>query len=251
MIASTFVYAGVILAIVGTVCLVKPIARLRVRTRRRALGLVACGGIVAAAALLAPSFESHIGAPRTRHDEFGRVWRFHEVHTRRIAAPPERVYAAIKEVRADEILLFRALTWIRRGGRPLPPSLLNPGVDRPIVEVATQGGFILLADDPPRELVLGVVVARPPGARLPLNAELFRAAVPAGHALATMNFLVAADGRGGSIVSTETRVAAGGDAIERRFAAYWRTIYPGSALIRRMWLRAIARRSERSSSPSL
>ncbi|HYW41393.1 MAG TPA: hypothetical protein VE959_00970 [Bryobacteraceae bacterium] len=28
------------------------------------------------------------------------------------------------------------------------------------------------------------------------------------------------------------------------FAAYWRMIYPGSALIRRMWLRAIKRRAE-------
>jgi len=29
----------------------------------------------------------------------------------------------------------------------------------------------------------------------------------------------------------------------RRFAGYWRIIYPGSALIRRMWLRAVARRA--------
>ncbi len=30
-----------------------------------------------------------------------------------------------------------------------------------------------------------------------------------------------------------------------RFAIYWRVIYPGSALIRRMWLDAIRRRAER------
>jgi hypothetical protein len=29
----------------------------------------------------------------------------------------------------------------------------------------------------------------------------------------------------------------------RRFAAYWRVIYPGSAIIRRMWLRAIQHRA--------
>jgi hypothetical protein len=35
------------------------------------------------------------------------------------------------------------------------------------------------------------------------------------------------------------------DASTRRpFALDWRVIYPGSALIRRMWLRAIARRAE-------
>jgi hypothetical protein len=58
-----------------------------------------------------------------------------------------------------------------------------------------------------------------------------------------MNFFVTADGPGGSIVSTETRVFANSAAASRRFAAYWRIIYPGSALIRRMWLRAIERRA--------
>ena len=44
--------------------------------------------------------------------------------------------------------------------------------------------------------------------------------------------------------STETRVFATDDSARRRFAAFWRVIYPGSALIRRMWLRAIQRRAE-------
>ncbi len=42
----------------------------------------------------------------------------------------------------------------------------------------------------------------------------------------------------------ETRVHATDDPTKRKFAAYWRTIYPGSALIRVMWLRAIRRRAE-------
>jgi uncharacterized SAM-binding protein YcdF (DUF218 family) len=58
-----------------------------------------------------------------------------------------------------------------------------------------------------------------------------------------MNFLIAPDGPDGSVVSTETRVFATSPAARRRFAAYWRVIYPGSAIIRRMWLRAIRRRA--------
>ncbi|MCI0412232.1 hypothetical protein L0222_05445 [bacterium] len=50
--------------------------------------------------------------------------------------------------------------------------------------------------------------------------------------------------RGGSLVSTETRVFANSSESLRRFAIYWRIIYPGSDLIRRMWLRAIERRAE-------
>jgi hypothetical protein len=32
----------------------------------------------------------------------------------------------------------------------------------------------------------------------------------------------------------------------RSFTAYWRTILPGSAIIRRQWLAAIKRRAEKS-----
>jgi hypothetical protein len=43
---------------------------------------------------------------------------------------------------------------------------------------------------------------------------------------------------------SETRVHTTDAAAERRFAAYWRLIYPGSAFIRRMWLEAIRQRAE-------
>jgi hypothetical protein len=45
-------------------------------------------------------------------------------------------------------------------------------------------------------------------------------------------------------LTTETRVYAAGAKAVRGFAAYWRMIYPGSSLIRRMWLRAIKLRAE-------
>ena len=67
-----------------------------------------------------------------------------------------------------------------------------------------------------------------------------------GFALATMNYVVTPTARGGSLVSTETRVFANSAAARRRFAAYWRVICPGSALIRRISLRAIARRALRT-----
>lgn len=151
------------------------------------------------------------------------VWQFNEVHARRIAAPPEKVYEAIEQVRADEILFFRMLTWIRRGGRRLPQGILNAGIDRPLLEVATSTTFRYLADDPPHETVVGTCIA--PGTT------------------GAMNFLVQPDGDG-SLVTTETRVFADNPRARRRFALYWSVIYPGSALIRRMWLRAIALRCE-------
>jgi hypothetical protein len=170
------------------------------------------------------------------------VWQFNEVHTIRIAAPPDKVSAAIRQVRADEIFLFRTLTWIRRGGRSMPRNILAAGTQEPLIAVALAGGFVTLADDA-REIVIGCVVAAPPGARGKPTPALFTAPVPPGFALAAMNFRLTADGPGATWLTTETRVFASSASARRRFALYWRVIYPGSALIRRMWLRAIERRA--------
>jgi hypothetical protein len=235
VISSAVVYAGAALALIGLVFILKPIG----------LAVGSLGVALMAAGMLLPAPESRAGAPRTRLDEFAPAWQFREIHSTAVAAPPARVFEAIKHVRADEILLFRTLTWIRRGGRQLPDSILNAGDSTPIIDLATRTGFVRLAEDAPRELVIGTIVVAPPDARVEITPEVFRQPMPPGFAVATMNFLVRPDGAGGSRVSTETRVFATSDAARRRFAMYWRVIYPGSALIRRMWLRAIGRRVER------
>jgi hypothetical protein len=232
---SAVVYAGAVLAFVGFIAIfvVKPIG----------LAVAAAGIVLVAIGMLLPAPESRAISPRTRLDEFVPAWQFREFHSTVVAAPPARVFAAIKAVRADEIRLFRALTWIRRGGRRLPESILNAGDSTPIIDVATRTTFVRLAEDAPRELVIGTIVLAPPGADGQATPEAFRKSMPPGFALAAMNFLVTPDSGGGSVVSTETRVFANSDAARRRFAMYWRAIYPGSALIRRMWLRAIERRA--------
>jgi hypothetical protein len=244
MLGSAVVYSGFIVAFLGVVCIVKPIRRLRIGTRRRALAVFATGLALAFLGVVLPAPESRVERAETHLDELAPVSQFHELHTMRVDAPPERVYEAIQRVRADEIALFRTLTWIRRGGKPSPENILNPGNQAPIIDVATRSGFIYLAQDAPREVVVGTLLDAPRGTRRSaLTPDLFRRTLPPGFTLASMNFLVRPDGTG-SIVSTETRVYANNPAGRRRFAAYWRVIYPGSALIRRMWLRAIVRRAE-------
>jgi hypothetical protein len=246
MLASALLYLGLSIAVAGFVVCVKPSRWLPIVTRGRGLALVAAGVAVAAVAFALPAAESRIDHASTRLDEFMPVWQFNEFHTIRVEAPPARVYDAIKRVRADEIRLFLTLTWIRRGGRPLPPGILNAGDQRSILDISTATSFVWLADDAPREMVVGTVVGAPPGTpsgtRAKPTPDLFRKTLPPGFALATMNFIVTPNGDG-SIVSTETRVFTNSPEARRRFARYWRVIYPGSAIIRRMWLRAIERRA--------
>ncbi|MGI9077680.1 MAG: hypothetical protein ACR2G6_10170 [Gemmatimonadaceae bacterium] len=247
MLASMFVYLGLMIAVAGLVFVVKPIRRLRVPTRRRGVAITGVGLVMVGIALIFPASESRISRVETRLDEFAPVWQFREFHTIRVAAPPARVFEAIKRVRANEIFLFRTLIWIRTGGQPPPKTILEAAKrNDSLIDVATSSTFVYLANDAPREFVVGTVVGWPPGPREAITPEIFQKPLPHGFTLATMNFIVTPDGGSGSVVSTETRVYANTPSACRRFARYWRVIYPGSAIIRRMWLRAIERRARSS-----
>lgn len=250
MIGSAIVYSGLIVLVAGLILLVKPIRRLRIRTRWGGLRVAGVGLLLAGIGLMLPAGESRTIRPETRLDEIAPAWQFHEFHTIRVAAPPERVFEAVRRVRADEIFLFRTLIWLRRFGQPVPPRVQNAVArGESLIDVALRTSFTLLADEGPRELVVGTVVGAPPGWRGPLSPKTFQEPLPPGFTLATMNFLVTADGSGGSVVSTRTRVFANSPSARRRFAAYWRIIYPGSAIIRRSWLRAIERRATSPNEP--
>lgn len=250
MFGSAIVYSGLIIATAGLVLVVKPMRRLRIATRWRGLGVAGGGALLAGIGLILPAPESLVTRLQSRLDEFAPAWQFREFHTIAVAAPPARVFEAIESVRADEISLFQSLIWIRRGGQPLPETIRNAGGHgESLIDVALQTTFVRLARDAPRELVVRTVVGAPPGSRGRPTPELFQKPLSPGFALATMNFIVTSDGSGGSVISTETRVFANSPSARRRFAAYWRIIYPGSAMIRRMWLRAIQRRSTNLSIP--
>jgi hypothetical protein len=177
-------------------------------------------------------------------DDILPEFQFGEFHEVRVRAPAAQVFRAIRPVTAREIRFFRLLTWIRSpslGARR--ESIVAPSPNVPILEVALRTGFVLLAEEPDREIVFGTMLCR----RFPGLARIGPAAFAAfsepGYCKVAMNFRVTPQEAGFVRLTTETRILAVGSAASRQFAAYWRMIYPGSALIRRMWLDAIHRRA--------
>lgn len=239
------VYSGLVALALGLLSMVKPLRLLGIPTRRRGAVGVAGGVLLIACGVALPARAILSTGPRQRLDDFLPEYQFSERHEVQVKAPPARVFSAIKAVTAGEIRFFQTLTWIRspRIGRPARETILAAPSDQPILEVATRSGFVLLAEEADRELVIGAVLGRPRGIRPPPRAD-FLAFSEAGYAKVAMNFRIA-PGDGLSTVTTETRVMGTDDAATRGFAAYWRVIYPGSALIRTMWLRAIKERAER------
>ena len=240
---------GLAATVLGAVSLVKPLTLFHIHSREAGMLLCLAGAVVAAAGMLLPAPVERVRDSRSDLDRAMPAWQFRERHRTHVDAPPESVDRAIRAVSADDIRLFRTLTWIRSprvreldGGDILSP----PSGPVPLLGVVLRSGFIAVSDRPARELVLGTIVAGPVrtlrGERTPEN--FIRLDAP-GFAKATMNFAIEPDPAGGSDVTTETRVYATDPRTARRFAAYWRVIYPGSSLIRYMWLRAIGHSAER------
>jgi hypothetical protein len=241
---STCLWAMLIVAVAALAAVVRPTPRLALPTRQRAAAVAVGSVAVIAALLLLPTRDRRVERPAARIDDFMPVWQFGEFHTSTVDAPPAVVFDAIKGLRPDEIFLFKTLIWLRTGGAPLTGVVADATKQyESLIDIATHSTFIYLADEPPHEFVVGTIVGWPEGPRPKVSPEMFRASLPPGFALATMNYVVTPAAGGGSRISTETRVFANSASARRRFAAYWRTIYPGSALIRRMSLRGIERRA--------
>jgi hypothetical protein len=250
------VYLGLITMLAGGVSVVKPPKVLAIYSRWQALAVLAAGLLIVIIGSSLPAKAMRVVKPRTQLDQFLPVWQFGEFHSIRIVAPKEKVYVSLQQVTANEIHFFRTLISIRRFGRSGPESILNPPPDTPLLQVATKTSFIVLGEEPNREFVVGTLVAaprgwRPAGRKTPEGFKALAASAAPGYALAAMNFRLedCAPSNMASlpctVLTTETRVYATDASSRRAFARYWRVIYPGSSMIRRMWLRAVKERAER------
>ncbi len=246
LLGTVLVYGGLLSGAAGAASLIRPWRFLGVATRAQGATALGMAVVLLVIGALLPAPESRVATPGSRLDAIVPAWQFAEQHELRIHATPSRVMEEVRRVTAREIALFRLLAWIRSPRPPwqaAPASILAPPADAPILEVALRSGFVLLAEDPGREIVFGSLVVRPHRLGRPPSPEDFSRAEP-GWARAVMNFRVSEDGGGWTRLTTETRVFATDGGARRRFAAYWRLIYPGSSLIRVTWLRAIRARAE-------
>jgi hypothetical protein len=242
---SYLAWAGIAAALVGLVSLVRPLLVLGVRTRRRALAVALFGVGVAVAALLWPAPVTRSARPHQRLDDFLPEYQFSEYHETHVRAPVEAVVKAVREVSLADmpaavwLLRIRAaaggrFSWRAPDPRPFLERMVQPG-----------SGFLALEVDDPGELVYGMVgfVHKPPPPVA--TPEQFVAFTEPGGIRVAFNLRVIPEADGVVRVSTVTRCLANGDEARRTFAGYWRIIYPGSAIIRRVWLNAIVARAVR------
>jgi hypothetical protein len=177
-------------------------------------------------------------------DEFLPHYDVVEHHAVDVDAPVAEAYKAVKELDLARSPIVLALLFAR--GLPhLFTGAVKPKRQLRLDDIV-ESGFVVLGEEPDRELVLGIVgkfwqlssgVHR-------IEPEEFVAFDAPGFAKAVWNFAVSARPGGGSRVETETRVACTNDDARGRFSRYWWLIGRFSALIRRVMLRNIKREAE-------
>ena len=167
-----------------------------------------------------------------------------------VDARPDAVYAAIW--RANLIasrgarLLSAVAMWPARlaarvTGRRVPRAARSATLGDMLAE---ESPWILVADEPGREVVLGLLW-RPPAGAERCEPEHFAQFAQPGFAKVAWSLAVAADGERSRLI-TETRTLATDPHTRRRFRLMWPVIAPFAALLRRMVLRAVKREAERA-----
>jgi hypothetical protein len=161
-----------------------------------------------------------------------------EVHRRAVDAPPAAVWDAVHGLSSEDLRVMRILMGLRTLGRRRDEG-------RPVLDGFKRMGFDLVAEEPGQELVvagIGRFWELSGGLRRVEGREHFTRFDEPGYAKVAFNFRLEADE-----LSTETRIAGTDARARRRFGLYWLMVRPGSGLIRREWLAAIAKQSQSAS----
>jgi hypothetical protein len=152
-----------------------------------------------------------------------------------VSAPPARVWRAVRSVdlnaSAVNRWLFRARGLFRQGSLSIDDLL--------------DLGFVLLGEDRPQELLLGLVGRPwlPLGGPVRVTPEGFRTFRRPGYARIAWNFSLRPRG-GKTRVETETRIRCTDEQARRFFGWYWGMVGPFSAVVRTQALKQIRRRAE-------
>jgi hypothetical protein len=177
-----------------------------------------------------------------RIDEFLPSHDFRAAYDVCINAPARVVYRCLLRADFNDVWLVRLLMSLR-SGKWLPRNRIF----RDLFQRLKGTGFVVLAEVPNEELVIGVAGRfwRPDGGRcMDLAADDFAGFSRSGFAKAAWNFELLADSLESTVLSTETRIKCFGPAALWKFRLYWCFVGPFSGLIRKAMLKRVKTQAE-------
>jgi hypothetical protein len=167
-------------------------------------------------------------------DDYLPEYHASERHETVIDAPIERVYRLVRQLDLSHSILSPPFRLWRRAARRASPRRDSDGRFGLSLQSFLDYGFVLLAEQPTHEVVIGLTERVGLGEQRVrrIRGEEFKTFNEPGFAKAAWNFSLASVGQRRTRLATETRIYCVDDRSRRRFLIYWYAIRIFSGLIR-------------------
>jgi len=241
---SYFFWIGAILAVAGLVSTIHPLSFLLILNRTVAV-CVLCGGVLLSVIALFLPARKHHSQTDLALDQLLPDYSFNEYHEVIVNASVEEVKRALQTTGVRDIpvaLMFLKIRGIADYGKDRSDTVTN---NQQNSDSFVTPDFNFIVANPFELLTLMVLKgsAKTPPPEITTTEE-FRAFQESGYVKVAVNFLFRSLDNGQTLVSTETRNLPMTRKDSCIFGRYWRIIYPGSAIIRRLWLDTLAKKAE-------
>jgi len=249
---SYFFWIGAILTVVGVISLIYPLEFLFVSNRLFA-AFVALGGIlISVVSLLCPVKTKHSSTTDQKIDDLLPEFAFNEFHEVRINASPEKIkqvlqVTGVKDIPAAYMLM--KIRGIADEDVDLSDRTANNKAGSNTISTPDFNFFVVTPDEWITVMILKSVIitnnSNKPAPPEISTLEQFTAFNKPGYVKVAVNFRFISTNNKETILTTETRNNGTTHKDSRIFGYYWRIIYPGSAIIRRLWLDTIKKKANK------
>lgn len=245
---SYFFWIGFIIVVLGLISLIKPLAFLFILNRTVAIYVLIGGILISATSLLIPAKVSYSGTEMAL-DKIMPEYSTKEYHEIIADASVDEVKNALRVTGVKDIpavLLLMKIRGIAGENKDMSDKAVNNSKDTSTF--VTPDFNFMVADS---SELLTMMVLKTYGKTPPPVVSTFKEFVAfnnPGYVKVAINFHFKSLENGKTLVSTETRNLPLSKSDSRYFNAYWRVIYPGSAIIRRLWLETLLKNAETKNS---
>jgi len=247
---SYFFWIGAILTIIGAISLIKPLMFLFILNRIIAVFVILGGILISAISLLYPVRARHSPTTHQKIDDLLPDFAFNEFHQVLINASPEKVKQVLQVTGVKDIpaaCMLMKIRGIADEDVDLSDRASNNLVGSDTVSTPDFNFFVVAPDEWITVMILKSVIitnnANQPAPPEISSLEQFTSFNQPGYVKVAVNFRFITIDNNKTILTTETRNNGVTPKDNRTFGFYWRIIYPGSAIIRRVWLDTIRKKA--------
>ena len=247
---SYFFWIGVILLVVGIISFIHPLPFLLILNRNVAACVIFSGTLISVVSLLYPVKVKQSSTTNLKIDALLPNYSFNEIHEVQINASPEKVKQILQVTGVKDIPVVHLLMKIR--------GIADDSLDMSDRVANNKAGFDTFSTPDfnffvvdPNEFVTVMIIksamvsnkSDKPAPPEILTLEQFTSFNNPGYVKVAVNFRFISTDNKSTTLTTETRVQGITSEDNSTFGYYWRIIYPGSAIIRRVWLDTIRKRA--------